>query len=127
MNIGGETKDITLDMVDIRIDSKEGFNVGMFNNKFVILNTTLTPELINEGIARETVSKIQQLRKMSGFDIVDRIKVEYSSNDEYEKAISDFLEFISSETLAIEFIRVNDSLEEQDINGYNVGFKLTKV
>jgi len=127
MNIGGETKDITLDMVDIRIDSKEGFNVGMFNNKFVILNTTLTSDLINEGIARETVSKIQQLRKTSGFDIVDRIKVEYISNDEYENSIKDFLEFIKNETLAVEFIRINDSLEEQDINGYNVGFKLTKV
>ena len=127
MNIGGEEQAITYSMVDIRIDSKEGFNVGMFNNKFVILNTTLTPELINEGIARETVSKIQQLRKSENFEIVDRIKVEYSSNDEYENSIKDFLEFIMSETLALEFIRINDSLEEQDINGYKVGFKLTKV
>ena len=127
MNIGGEEQAITYSMVDIRIDSKEGFNVGMFNNKFVILNTTLTPELINEGIARETVSKIQQLRKSENFEIVDRIKVEYSSNDEYENSIKDFLEFIMSETLALEFVRINDSLEEQDINGYKVGFKLTKV
>ena len=127
MTIGGEEKEIDLSMVDIRIDSKEGFNVGMLNNEFVILNTTLTSDLINEGIARETVSKIQQLRKSEGFEIVDRIKVEYSSNDEYETAIKDFLEFIMSETLALEFVRVNDSLEEQDINGYKVGFKLTKV
>jgi len=127
MNIGGETKEITLEMVDIRIDSKEGFNVGMLNNEFVILNTTLTPELINEGIARETISKIQQLRKTMNFDIVDRIKVEYTSNDEYENAIKYFIEFISSETLAIEFVKSNEELETIDINGYNVGFKLTKV
>ena len=127
MNIGGEDKEITLDMIDIRIDSKEGFDVGMYNNKFVILNTTLTDELINEGIARETVSKIQQLRKTLDFDIVDRIKVEYNSNDEYEKAIKEFIDFIKNETLAIEFIRTNIKLEEQDINGYKVGFKLTKV
>ena len=127
MTIGGEEKEIDLSMVDIRIDSKEGFNVGMLNNEFVILNTTLTSDLINEGIARETVSKIQQLRKSEDFEIVDRIKVEYSSNDEYETAIKDFLEFIMSETLALEFVRINDSLEEQDINGYKVGFKLTKV
>ena len=114
-------------MVDIRIDSKEGFNVGMLNNEFVILNTTLTPELINEGIARETISKIQQLRKTMNFDIVDRIKVEYTSNDEYENAIKDFIEFISSETLAIDFEKTNEDLETIDINGYNVGFKLTKV
>jgi isoleucyl-tRNA synthetase len=127
MNIGGETKEITLEMVDIRIDSKEGFNVGMLNNEFVILNTTLTSELINEGIARETISKIQQLRKTMNFDIVDRIKVEYASNDEYENSIKDFIEFISSETLATQFVKTNEELETIDINGYNVGFKLTKV
>ncbi len=127
MNIGGEEKEIIYSMVDIRIDSKEGFNVGMFNNKFVILNTTLTPELINEGIARETVSKIQQLRKSENFEIIDRIKVEYSSNEEYENSIKDFMEFIMNETLAVEFTKLDTSLEEQDINGYKVGFKLTKV
>ncbi|MBQ3021222.1 MAG: isoleucine--tRNA ligase [Bacilli bacterium] len=127
MIIAGETTEITLEMVDIRIDSKEGFNVGMLNNEFVILNTTLTQELINEGNARETVSKIQQLRKSENFDIVDRIKVEYNSNDEYEDSIKEFIEFIKNETLALEFVRINDSLEEQDINGYKVGFKLTKV
>jgi len=127
MNIGGEDKEITLEMVDIRIDSKEGFNVGMLNNEFVILNTTLTDQLINEGIARETVSKIQQLRKTMNFDIVDRIKIEYNSNIDYENAIKDFLEFICSETLAVEFVKISEDLETIDINGYNVGFKLTKV
>ena len=127
MNIGGEDREITLEMVDIRIDSKEGFNVGMLNNEFIILNTTLTNELINEGIARETISKIQQLRKTMNFDIVDRIKVEYSSDDEYEKSIKEFIEFISSETLAVEFVKTKEELETIDINGFNVGFKLTKV
>ena len=128
MTIGDNDTEITLEMVDIRIDSKEGFNVGMMNNEFVILNTTLTPELINEGIARETVSKIQQLRKSLDFDIVDRIKVEYSSNEEYENSIKEFLEFISSETLALEFVKVENDLEDKfDINGYVVGFKLTKI
>ena len=127
MTIANEEKEIDLSMIDIRIDSKEGFNVGMLNNEFVILNTTLTDELINEGIARETVSKIQQLRKSQDFDIVDRIIVEYNSDDEYENSIKDFIEFISSETLAVEFKRVNDELDCQDINGFKVGFKLTKV
>ena len=66
---------ITKDMVDIRIDSKEGFNVGMQNNKFVILNTELTEELVFEGYARELVSKVQNLRKTKEFDIADRIKL----------------------------------------------------
>ncbi len=127
MIIADEEKEITLDMVDIRIDSKEGFNVGMMNNEFVILNTTLTTELINEGIARETISKIQQLRKTMNFEIIDRIKVEYNSNDEYAEAIKEFIEFIKNETLSIEFTKTNEELETLDINGYEVGFKLTKV
>ena len=128
MTINETEYDIDLSYVDIRINSKEGFDVGMLNNEFVILNTTLTQELINEGVARETVSKIQQLRKTMNFDIVDRINIEYTSNDEYEESIKEFIEFIKNETLGIEFNRVDKDIEEKfDINGYEVGFKLIKV
>ena len=46
-------------MVDIRVESKEGFNASYEGNNFIVLNTTLTKELINEGIARELISKVQ--------------------------------------------------------------------
>ncbi len=128
MTINNEEYDINLNMVDIRINSKEGFNVGMINNEFVILNTTMSKELINEGIARETVSKIQQLRKNMNFDIVDRINVEYNAPKEYVEAIKNHIDFIKTEILAIEFTTTENTLEEiQDINGYKVGIKLTKV
>ncbi len=55
IDFDGGRLDITPDMVDVRIESKEGFNVGMENNKFIILNTELTRELILEGLARELV------------------------------------------------------------------------
>ena len=87
MQVGEETYEVTKDMVDIRISSKEGFTVGMDNNKFVILNTTLTDELINEGLARETVSKIQQLRKNMNFDIADRINLYLDASEEYKESI----------------------------------------
>ena len=75
MEVAGNNYDVNKDMVDIRISSKEGFNVGSENNNFVILNTTLTEDLILEGLARECVSKVQQLRKSSDFNIVDRINL----------------------------------------------------
>ena len=75
MDIAGTSYDINKDMVDVRISSKEGFNVGSENNNFVILNTTLTEDLILEGLARECISKVQQLRKNSDFNIVDRINL----------------------------------------------------
>ena len=60
-------------------------------------------------------------------DKLGRYKIEYNSNIDYENAIKDFLEFICSESLAVEFVIIGEDLETIDINGYNVGFKQTKV
>ena len=111
--------EVTKDMVDIRIEAKEGFNVGMQNNKFVILNTNLTDELIEEGFAREIISKVQNLRKVKDFDIEDRIKLYYHGDDIIKKSINNFANFIKKETLSNEIIE-KDTGEEVDINGYKV-------
>ena len=114
-------------MVEIRVESKEGFNASYEGNNFVVLNTTLTKELINEGLARETVSKIQQIRKNNDFDIADRVIVSYEGNDEYTEAIKDFVEFIKDETLALEFNKANELVDEYDINEFKVKFKVEKA
>ena len=114
----GSDLTINKDMVDIRIDSKEGFNVGMQNNKFIILNTELTKELIYEGYARELVSKVQNLRKTKDFDIADRIKLYYSCDDEVKEAIAEYEEFIKGETLSLEIIEKENLPEEVDLNGH---------
>ena len=120
LNIGGEDKEITKEMVEVRISSKEGFNVGMENNKFIILDTTLTDDLILEGNAREIVSKIQQLRKAKDFNVEDRITTYYSGDEEIEKTISKFKDYISKETLSTK-IEKKDKLEEKlDINGHEM-------
>ncbi|MBR6641913.1 MAG: isoleucine--tRNA ligase, partial [Clostridia bacterium] len=113
--------------VDIRISSKEGFNVGTINNEFIILDTKLTEELIEEGIARETISKIQQLRKNNDFNVVDRIKVYYDSDFEYEKALNNNIDFIKNETLAVEFIKDSSDYEVFDINDHQVKIKVEKI
>ena len=118
VSFNGDKLTITKDMVDIRIDSKEGFNVGMENNKFVILNTELTKELIYEGYARELVSKVQNLRKIKDFDIADRIILYYNSDDEIKEAIDCFKEFIQGETLSQEIVFKSDLKEEVDLNGH---------
>lgn len=118
---------ITNDLIDIKINAKEGFDVAMENNNFIILNTTLTDDLINEGLARETISKIQQIRKSNNFDIVDRIKVYYEANGEYTNRINDYLDMIKDETLAIEFNKENNLKDEYDINDYKVKFKLERL
>ena len=118
---------ITSDLVEKRITSKEGYNVVVENNNVIILNTELTYDLICEGLARETISKVQQLRKNSGFDIVDRINIYYSSNDEYSMNIKNYLEFIRKETLAVNIERVSELEDLTDINEYKVGFKLERI
>ena len=113
--------DINLEMVDIRISSKEGFNVAMEDNKFIILNTTLTEELVNEGIVRELISKVQNLRKSKDFEITDRINIYYKENEEFEKAIKEFIPLIKNETLCIELIKkeeIDTSVELNDIVVY---------
>ena len=71
MNLGGEDYEIPENYLDVRISAKEGFVVGMENNVFTILETTLTPELIDEGYVREIISKVQQLRKQHDFEMMD--------------------------------------------------------
>ena len=122
-----ERLDINPDMVDIRIESKEGFNVGMENNKFIILNTELTRELLLEGLAREAVSKIQNLRKTVGLNIADRIKLYFNGDDEVKEAFVMFKKYIMDETLSVEFEEINSDLEIVDINGHNVGIKIEKA
>ena len=119
--------EITSDLIDIKINAKEGFNVAMEGNNFIILNTTLSEELIGEGLARETISKIQQIRKNNGFDVVDRVNVYYEADSDYEKAISNYLDMIKKETLAIGFIPSKDLSLEYDINDYKVKFKVEKI
>ena len=119
MEIGGEEKEITLDMVDIRISSKEGFNVGMENNNFIILDTTLTDELILEGIAREMVSKVQQLRKNKDFNVADRITLYYNGDEEVDKCVESFAEYIKNETLSLDIVKKDNLTEKCDLNGHD--------
>ena len=121
----GERLDITPDMVDVRIESKEGFDVGMQNNRFVILNTELTDDLILEGLAREFVSKVQNIRKTSGLDIADRIKLFYSGDELTNKAFDVYSDYIMSETLATVY-ELKDGGEVNDINGHDVAITVEK-
>lgn len=127
IDLDGEEIEFTKDYVMITISSKEGFDVVMENNLFVILDTTLTPDLIREGYAREFISKVQQMRKTNDYEVLDNINIYYNGSDEIKEALDEYDEFIKSETLAktIELVE-DDDLEEQDLNGEITGIKLEK-
>ncbi len=127
ININNTLYDITKDMIDIKISSKEGYDVSTVNNLFVILNTNLDKNLINEGLARETVSKIQNLRKTSGFDIEDRINIYMNATLEYQNDIKNYIDMIKDDTLCINLVFDNDIKDNQlNINDYVVYVKLEK-
>ncbi len=127
MTIENTKYEVDLNMVDIRISSKEGFATGMDGNKFVILNTTLTKELLNEGLARETISKVQQLRKNLDFNITDRINMYIDASEEYKENIKDYLGMIKDETLTINVFDKDNISDKVNINDYEVGFELEVV
>ena len=127
IKLGDEDFEVTPEMVEIRVESKEGFNASYEGNNFIVLNTTLTDALINEGLARETVSKIQQIRKNNGFDIADRVNVYYEADEAYSKQIKDFIDFIKDETLALKFECKAKLTDEYDVNDYKVKFKVEKA
>ncbi len=119
--------DITSNLIDIKIFSKEGFNTANMNNNFIILNTSLDEELIKEGYAREFVSKIQNLRKEKDFDIENRIKLYYNSNDYFDSVVEQFNDYIKKETLSLEIIKDKNIGNKQLVNDIEVSFDVEKV
>ena len=118
MTVGDKSYDVDSSYVDIRTNSKEGFDVATDTNNFIILNTELTNDLVMEGIARELVSKVQNLRKSKDFDIADRITLYYNGDDEVTEAVDKFDEFIKNETLSIDIVVKFNLTEEVDLNGH---------
>ena len=126
MEVNGENYEVTSEMVDIRISAKEGFNVGMENNNFVILNATLTDELVKEGIAREVVSKVQLMRKNKDLELTDRIVIKYSADELVCNAIEEFSDYIKHETLADELINSEVSQNEFVIDDKKIAIEISK-
>ncbi len=101
----------------------------MENNVFTILDTTLTPELISEGLAREVISKVQQLRKQKDFEMMDNIDIKLQGDDEVESAVIEHEVYIMKETLAlrIDMVEEEASMDRYKINGHDTGIQVEKV
>jgi valyl-tRNA synthetase len=100
LDVKGQILELDDQLLDIRISAKEGYDVATGYNLFTIIDTNLSDELLNEGYAREFISKVQQMRKNNGYEMMDRIKIFYTSSPEIDKAVKDFQDYIKEETLA---------------------------
>jgi isoleucyl-tRNA synthetase len=96
----GEPVSVGPEDVTVRRTEREGYLFESDGRTSILLDSTVTPELLAEGCAREIVSGIQNLRKKSGFDVTDSIRIHIAGGDLTRKAIEDFGRHIRSETLA---------------------------
>ena len=119
--------DLNKEMLDIRVNSKEGYNSGVINNSFIILNTTLTDDLINEGIARELISKVQNLRKVKDFNITDRIYIYYYADINLLEKLDRYIDFIKKETLSDSLIFEKTTDDITNLNGIDVYLDVKRV
>ena len=106
-------KNITLERTDVEITSQdiEGWLVANDGALTVALDVTISEELRKEGIARELINRIQNLRKDSGFEVTDRINVTFQTDEHIVKAVEANLAYIKSETLTNE-LKIIDKLED---------------
>lgn len=97
----------------------EGWSVETEDGLSVALDTELTPELVKEGLAREFVNRIQNMRKEADFDVVDRITIGFEGSDKLEEAVDSMEDYIKSETLAEEVkpheLEVSDFVKSWEI------------
>jgi len=101
LKIDGDMVEILPEEVEVRIQAKAGYSVASEGAYVAALVTELTPELIEEGLAREFVRRLQDLRKTADLDIADRIRVVYSASELLSRAVSTFKTYIMAETLAV--------------------------
>lgn len=100
LNINGVEVEIGVDDVEISTNDIPGFVVQCIGNVTVALDITITETLKEEGIAREIINRIQNIRKETGFEVTDKIAVEIEANNEIISSINNNLGYICSETLA---------------------------
>ena len=104
LEIADEKFELILEDFVITAEDIPGWLVAVENEMTVALDINLDDSLISEGLARELVNRIQNLRKSNDFNVTDRIIVEIEKNDHIRDAIASFGEYIKSETLADEII-----------------------
>lgn len=99
--VDGASYEIQPDEVEVRANAHTGFVVAASGSSIAALETTLTPELVKEGLAREFVRRVQDFRKEKGLEISDRIDVVYKASPLLAEAIFENSEYISNETLTL--------------------------
>jgi isoleucyl-tRNA synthetase len=123
-----EGESVTVELVDVEVVTEDipGMLVATGDGLTVALDATLTEELKNEGLARELVNRIQNLRKQSGFEVTDRIALHIHASDEFQKALRSYENYVKDEVLAdcVEFDEKGENVLE--VEGFEISVSIIK-
>ncbi|MGB0431411.1 MAG: DUF5915 domain-containing protein, partial [Bacteroidia bacterium] len=123
LELGGEFVNLAIDDVEIASQDIEGWMVANSGNLVVALDVNISAELEQEGVAREIVNRIQNIRKNSGFEVTDKIEITLERKAKVEQSVEQFREYICTETLANELLladELSQITESLDIEGEEV-------
>lgn len=129
LNVDGQ--DATVELADVEIISEDipGWLVANEGRLTVALDITITEELRKEGLARELVNRIQNLRKSSGYDITDKINVTILSCDQMDDAVKEFNEYIANQVLAVSVEITEHAISDAtvlDFEDFNLSVRIEK-
>ena len=129
LNVDGQTIELSKDDVLIEMTQKEGFVASSDKGITVVLDTNLTPELIEEGFVREVISKVQTMRKDAGFEVMDKINLYVSGNDKIADIVNKNAAQVKTVVLAQDIItgKTAGFEKEWDINGEKVTLAVEKL
>jgi isoleucyl-tRNA synthetase len=129
--VDGETYEILPDEVEVRALAREGFAVANEGALMAALVTELTPELVHEGLAREFVRRVQDLRKQADFEISDRITLYFTGSAQITAAVFANQEYIQGETLTVKVVNADPAADmpvvEDQFDGENVKIGIAKA
>ena len=124
-----EGQPVDIDAADVEIISEDipGWLVANEGNLTVALEVTLTEELINEGMARELVKRVQKMRKDAGMEITDRISVVIDPSQPLEKAMEAFGGYVKTQVLADDVTFAKNDGTEVDFEDFKVNIQVSKT
>ncbi len=118
--VNGDTFSISKEDVEVQHEDLHGWLVESDAGLTVALDTEITPQLRNEGFAREFVNRVQNMRKDAGFDVTDRISIYYSGTEALNAALESMKDYIAHETLAVDVhstLHAGEISTKDNING----------
>ena len=129
ITVQAEGQDAVVELADVEVISEDipGWLVSNEGNLTVALEIELTDELRQEGMARELINRIQNIRKDSGLDITDRITVTISPNEQMDAAIENFSDYIKTQVLANTIEVADNDGTETEFDDFTLNVKVTKA